>query len=98
MSWRDFLYYSKGERRGLIVLLCLITIAGILLLLNNMNENYHVTEMHNNNINNQPNNSNETSNINDQSVPGQTNNNPKSTISNTDSKIISENCLFTTSK
>ena len=91
MSWRDFLYYSKGERRGLIVLLCLITIAGILLLLNNMNENYHVTEKHNNNISNKPNNSNETSNINDQSVQGQKNSNPKSTISNTDSKIISEN-------
>ena len=36
MSWRDFLYFSKGERRGLIVLLCLITIAGILILLSNM--------------------------------------------------------------
>ena len=33
MSWRDFLYFSKGERSGLIVLLCLITIAGILLIL-----------------------------------------------------------------
>ena len=35
MSWRDFFYFSKGERSGLIVLLCLITIAGILLILNN---------------------------------------------------------------
>ena len=35
MSWRDFFYFSKGERMGLIVLLCLITIAGILLILNN---------------------------------------------------------------
>jgi DNA uptake protein ComE-like DNA-binding protein len=34
MSWKDFFYFSKGERRGLIVLLCLITIAGILLILN----------------------------------------------------------------
>ena len=34
MSWRDFFYFSKGERSGLIVLLCLITIAGILLILN----------------------------------------------------------------
>ena len=34
MSWRDFLYFSKGERSGLIVLLCLITIAGILLIWN----------------------------------------------------------------
>ena len=35
MSWRDFFYFSKGERSGLIVLLCLITIAGILLILDN---------------------------------------------------------------
>ena len=35
MSWRDFFYFSKGERSGLIVLLCLIVIAGILLILNN---------------------------------------------------------------
>ena len=35
MSWHDFFYFSKGERSGLIVLLCLITIAGILLILNN---------------------------------------------------------------
>ena len=34
MSWRDFFYFSKGERSGLIILLCLITIAGILLILN----------------------------------------------------------------
>ena len=33
MSWRDFFYFSKGERSGLIVLLCLITVAGILLIL-----------------------------------------------------------------
>lgn len=35
MSWRDFFYFSKGERSGLILLLCLITTAGIILLLNN---------------------------------------------------------------
>lgn len=35
MSWRDFFYFSKGERRGLLLLLCLITIAGILLIWNN---------------------------------------------------------------
>jgi len=35
MSWRDFFYFSKGERSGLIILLCLITTAGIILLLNN---------------------------------------------------------------
>ena len=38
MSWRDFFYFSKGERSGLIVLLCLITIAGILLILNNKSD------------------------------------------------------------
>lgn len=32
MSWRDFFYFSIGERRGLILLLCLIAIAGILLI------------------------------------------------------------------
>lgn len=35
MSWRDFFYFSKGERLGLIVLLCLVTTAGILLIWNN---------------------------------------------------------------
>jgi DNA uptake protein ComE-like DNA-binding protein len=34
MSWHDFFYFSKGERRALILLLCLITVAGILLILN----------------------------------------------------------------
>jgi len=33
MSWQDFFYFSKGERNALIVLLGLITIAGIVLLL-----------------------------------------------------------------
>lgn len=33
MLWKDFLYFSKGERRALILLLILITIAGILLIL-----------------------------------------------------------------
>ncbi len=33
MMWRDILYFSKGERRALIVLLCLITTAFILLVL-----------------------------------------------------------------
>ena len=32
MSWRDFFYFSKGERMALIILLCLITIAGIILI------------------------------------------------------------------
>ena len=35
MSWRDFFYFSKGERTALILLLCLITIAGVLLILTN---------------------------------------------------------------
>jgi DNA uptake protein ComE-like DNA-binding protein len=34
MYWHDFFYFSKGERRALILLLCLITIAGILLIMN----------------------------------------------------------------
>jgi DNA uptake protein ComE-like DNA-binding protein len=33
MSWRDFFYFSKGERSALIVLLCQITVAGILFML-----------------------------------------------------------------
>ena len=35
MSWHDFFYFSKGERTALILLLSLITIAGIILLLTN---------------------------------------------------------------
>ncbi|MDR2680399.1 MAG: helix-hairpin-helix domain-containing protein [Tannerella sp.] len=35
MSWHDFFYFSKGERQALILLLCLIVIAGILLISNN---------------------------------------------------------------
>jgi DNA uptake protein ComE-like DNA-binding protein len=38
MSWSDFFYFSKGERCGLIVLLCLIVVAGILLLLNDQSK------------------------------------------------------------
>ena len=33
MSWRDFFYFSKGERNALILLLCLISVAGIILFL-----------------------------------------------------------------
>jgi len=33
MNWRDFFYFSKGERRALIVLTCLIAAAWITLLL-----------------------------------------------------------------
>ncbi len=43
MSWRDFFYFSKGERSGLIVLLCLISIAGILLIWNNKPESVQDT-------------------------------------------------------
>lgn len=32
MNWRDLLYFSKGERRALILLLCLITASWITLL------------------------------------------------------------------
>ena len=32
MNWRDLLYFSKGERRALTLLLCLITVSWILLL------------------------------------------------------------------
>ncbi|MDR0796724.1 MAG: helix-hairpin-helix domain-containing protein, partial [Tannerella sp.] len=35
MSWRDFFYFSKGERNALILLLCLITSSGIILILTN---------------------------------------------------------------
>ena len=35
MSWRDFFYFSKGERNALILLLCLISVAGIMLILTN---------------------------------------------------------------
>jgi len=35
MSWRDFFYFSKGERKALILLLSLITIAGIMLIWTN---------------------------------------------------------------
>ena len=45
MSWRDFLYFSKGERRGLIVVLCLITIAGIMIILSNKQTSVSDSEM-----------------------------------------------------
>jgi DNA uptake protein ComE-like DNA-binding protein len=32
MNWKDFLYFSKGERRGLIILLSIIAIATFLLI------------------------------------------------------------------
>lgn len=33
MSWRDYFYFSKGERSALVVLLCLITIVGVILMI-----------------------------------------------------------------
>ncbi len=33
MKWRDFFYFSKGERRALVVLLCLISAAWLALVL-----------------------------------------------------------------
>jgi len=33
MSWHDFFYFSKGERNALILLLCLIAVAGMILFL-----------------------------------------------------------------
>jgi competence ComEA-like helix-hairpin-helix protein len=33
MAWRDFFYFSKGERQALVVLLALIVITGLLLIL-----------------------------------------------------------------
>ncbi len=33
MGWRDFFYFSKGERQALVVLLGLIIVAGIILML-----------------------------------------------------------------
>jgi competence ComEA-like helix-hairpin-helix protein len=33
MAWRDFFYFSKGERQALVVLLVLIVITGIILIL-----------------------------------------------------------------
>jgi DNA uptake protein ComE-like DNA-binding protein len=38
MSWRDYFYFSKGERMGLIVLLSLVVIAVTILFLNNKPE------------------------------------------------------------
>ena len=35
MSWRDYFYFSKGERKAFILLLCLITIAAVMLIMTN---------------------------------------------------------------
>ena len=39
MNWRDLFYFSKGERRALILLLCLVAIAAILLISNETTKN-----------------------------------------------------------
>lgn len=50
MNWRDLLYFSKGERKALTLLLCLISISWIILLVTDnkqdytSNENKQVTE------------------------------------------------------
>jgi len=44
MFLRDFIYFSKGERQGLIVILALIIIAGILLIINQKNKDDVVSE------------------------------------------------------
>jgi len=69
MSWRDFLYYSKGERRGLIVLLCLITIGGILMILDNKSLKTDKRESQQNSViaNNQSEGSNSSNNFINQS-------------------------------
>jgi len=40
MNWRDFFYFSKGERRALIILLCLICTSWIALLFTDDKESY----------------------------------------------------------
>ena len=40
MNWRDLLYFSKGERRALTLLLCLIAISWIILLVTDNKQDY----------------------------------------------------------
>lgn len=42
MNWRNLLYFSKGERKALVVLLCLITTAGILMILTDNNKSEEI--------------------------------------------------------
>ena len=44
MNWRDLLYFSKGERRALTLLLCLISISWIILLLTDNKPAYFADE------------------------------------------------------
>ena len=48
MNWRDLLYFSKGERRALTLLLCLIVASWIILLLTDEKTNY--TPVNNNRL------------------------------------------------
>ena len=84
MSWRDFFYYSKGERRGLIVLLCLITIAGILLILDNKSSKSDDAKLEQNivNTNTQVENSSNYQKTNNQSESEQYSKAPSSTRQN----------------
>jgi hypothetical protein len=45
IDWRDFLYFSKGERRSLILLLLLIAIGGIWLIISDINREDIATEI-----------------------------------------------------
>ena len=48
MNWRDLLYFSKGERRALTLLLCLIVASWIILLLTDEKTDY--TPVNNNRL------------------------------------------------
>jgi len=91
MSWRDFFYYSKGERRGLIVLLCLIATAGILLILDNKSSKSDDTKSEQNivNTNTQSENSNNNQKISSQSEQNKYSKEPSSTRQNTKSNTNS---------
>jgi len=84
MTWRDFLYFSKGERRGLIVLLCLITIAGILLILNNKQYSVSDSDLRN---------TSEIKEMSDKTTDSQpaTTNTSKSKVSQKSEKSVSDN-------
>ena len=44
MNWRDLLYFSKGERRALTLLLCLISISWIILFVTDNKPDYFADE------------------------------------------------------
>lgn len=45
MNWRDLFYFSKGERRALTVLLCLITAAWLTLMLTDNTQQTEISEI-----------------------------------------------------